>query len=210
MKLIKNKRGEVPDFVSDVFSFFLYLLFFLLFFLLFSISFSGCDKFETKNSQIIGDWNYKLGDGALLQNYLRTPIEPDTPSATFSEMIAESCAAGKFDSLISETKDFMGMGVNSLTRNTFEVFCDPASRNGVEIYRTELSTSCPYRLHCTDEIVTSIDIPLPYPASAGSAGPGYARLVTKKCQFLLPTSSGRPLSEREIAKMNIDLSRCVK
>jgi hypothetical protein len=206
MRRSLNKRGEVPDFVSDIFSFFLYLIFFLLFFLLFSVSFSGCGKFETKTSKIVGDWSYRTGDEMLLQNYLRTPIQPDSTSGTFSGLIAEACAAGKYDTLIAETKAFMELGPNSLTRNSFELFCDPASAKGVEIYRTETSATCPYRLYCSGEAVNTIDVALFYSGS----GADYARLTTKKCQFLLPTSSGRSFSETEITKMNNDLSRCVK
>jgi hypothetical protein len=206
MRLIRSKRGEVPDFVSDVFSFFLYILFFVLFFLLFSVSFSGCDKFETKNSKIIGEWSYKLGDEMLLQNYLRTTVVTDSGTKTFSELIAESCALGRFDGLIAETKALMKTGLDSLTSNTFELLCDPASKTGVEIYRTEISTSCPYRLHCTDELVSTIGIPLFYSGS----GANHAMLVTKKCEFLVPDSSAKQLTEREKQRMELDISRCVK
>jgi len=204
-RLFRNRKAEVPDFISDIFSFFLYLLFFMMFFIIFSLSFGGCSKFTPQSQTIIGDWDAKTLDGQFLLNYLRTNFSLDSRQTDFAGLISDSCLNGNYESLREKTKELMNLGINKLTLNQLSLRCNPKKTASVEIYKTELTDSCPYHLSCSSKADLELEIPL----SPTASGASYAIVGLKECKFLTP-EPGRPMGDAEKALIQKNIERCVK
>jgi hypothetical protein len=190
MKLQSNKRGAMPDFISDVFSFFLYLLFFVCFLILFALTLGGCEGIEPPSGAIISAGEYQAGEAMLLQNYLSTPVIVDGRSLTFAELAAESCLNNNYEKLISETAAFMKTGPNKLGVHTYALWCDPADsrhRDETEFFKSKLAADCRYDLKCTDDIIWSENISLPFSGSK----PKFAKIVIKGCSLSQNVNRGR-------------------
>ncbi len=184
--IFKNRKAEVPDFISDIFSFFLYLMFFMMFFILFSLSFGGCDKLEPKSLAIISEASGSASDSQLLLNYLRTDVDVGGRQMTYSELLGESCVNGNFEQAIIETRSLIEGGITQASIFQLSLKCDPANKAEILIYKFEPEPLCPYDLVCTSsDEDPSISIALPY--SAGQ--PGYAELRIEGCAFYGASSS---------------------
>jgi hypothetical protein len=204
-RLFGNRKAEVPDFISDIFSFFLYMMFFMMFFIIFTLSFGGCNKFTPQSQAIVSEWDAKTLDGQFLLNYLRTNLSVDSRQTDFARLISDSCLNDNYEVLREKTKELMSLGVNKLTLNQLSLRCNPEKAASVEIYKTQLTDSCPYHLSCSSKADLELETPLPPTASGAS----YAIVGLKECRFLTPEPS-RPIgpAEREIIQKNIE--RCVK
>lgn len=179
-KLFRNRRAEIPDFISDIFSFFLYLLFFLMFFILFSLSFGGCNKISSQSQEIQAEWNLKAADSQLLHNYLRTNLSFDGRQMTYAELIAESCIDDNYEAVKEKTAELMAGGVEKAALIRLSVKCDPESKNFIELYKFKPDPKCSYDLVCASSSDTaSMEIPFPY--KEGEVG--YAALRLESCGY---------------------------
>ena len=204
-RLFGNKKAEVPDFISDVFSFFLYLVFFMMFFILFMLSFGGCDKIESQSQRILTTWSDRASDEQFMLNYLRTNLTVDGRDTTYAELIAESCLSGSYEKLIESTQAFMDRGIDLMLQSELLIRCEPDKNHKVSIYRTEAAAGCKFDLVCPSSTEDKV-IKIPLPSKEGEVS--YARLEMERCEF--KRALVFRLSDAQRQELEADLERCVK
>lgn len=150
----------MPDFMSDIFSFLMYLTGFLAFTILFMMSFGGCDKFESQSQTILATWNAGIAEEQFLLNYLRTDITIDGRETNFAELIAESCLNDNYETIKEETKKFMGSGVERAVQVKLSVNCNPEKSKVVDFYEYKAPDGCYYIQECSSAADSGINIPL--------------------------------------------------
>lgn len=97
MKLMKNKKGFVTDFIVDFWSFIAFSVMLLLFFVIFSLTIGGCNK--AREITIVSEGSDIINEKMLLMNLLGSPYDSER---NYAEAIAESHLTGEYD----EFKDY--------------------------------------------------------------------------------------------------------
>ena len=106
MKLAKNKRGFITDFIGDFYAFLAFILILILFFILFSLTISGCEGPGIKAS-IVSEASNELNEEMMMLNYLRTNVDVNGKQMSIAELIAYSDLNNDYNDLEEETIDFL-------------------------------------------------------------------------------------------------------
>ena len=101
MKITKNKRGFVTDFMVDFWAFIAFTIILLLFFLIFSIQIGGCN--QAREINVVSEGSDIVNEKMLLMNYLNSPYDSER---TISELIAESHLEDDYQEFKDYTIDF--------------------------------------------------------------------------------------------------------
>lgn len=183
-RIFRNKRAEIPDFVSDIFSFFLYLTGFLAFTILFMMSFGGCDELESQSQNIMAEFSTGVAEEQFLLNYLRTNLSIDGRQTNYAELISESCTSNTFGLIKEKTKEMMKVGVESVAQVKLSVKCGQEDNGIVELYRITPPESCPYQYICDYTHEIKFNIPIGYYGTGYDVDNfNYATVIQTICVF---------------------------